>query len=151
MISITLHYFQLILYRHEPFLLGKLEELHDLIDKEDGEQAKALQVHDWHDGEFISVSNQEKEDIIESLDFIQSMLREEMQILLKINGSSDNSAVKDALLALRNTEGFLSEYPPMKRFGGTFKEIVSLSDRDAQYLLGKFLRYSSEIILILFY
>lgn len=129
----------------------KLEQLHDLIDKEDREQAGASEIHKWHDGEFLGASGKEKRDILESLDALQSMLKEDMQIVLKIDGSSDNSAVKEALLALRNTKYFLSDNPPMKKFGGTFKEIAGLSDEEVHYLLGELLRYSSKMILILLY
>jgi hypothetical protein len=76
------------------------------------------------------------------------MLTGEMQILLDINGSSDNSAYKQALVALWNTEGFLIDNPPIERFGGTFDKIWKLQNADALYLLESFLRYGSEIILI---
>lgn len=74
-----------------------------------------------------------------------------MPIVLRINSSSDNLAVKEALLALRNTECFLSDNPPMKKFGGTFQDIANLSDERALNLLDELLRYSSKIIPILFY
>jgi hypothetical protein len=131
-------------------LLKKLEELDGLIDN-DGKQAIAFEIHQWHDGEFIGITDRKKKDIIKSLGLLQLMLTEEMQILLNINGSSDNLAVRNALLALRNTKVFLSDNPPMKRFGGTFKEIVDLSDEDVLDLLRKFLRHGLEMILISFY
>ena len=104
-------------------MLEKLEELRDLIDKEDGKKAKGFRIHQWHNGEFLGVPNREKEEIIESLDLLQLMLLGEMQILLDINGLLDNSAYKQAIVALRNTEGFLIDNPPMERFRGTFDKI----------------------------
>lgn len=48
-------------------MFQKLEELHHLIDKEDGEKVGAFEIHQWHDGEFIGASEEEKKEIIESL------------------------------------------------------------------------------------
>jgi archaellum biogenesis ATPase FlaH len=121
-------------------LRGKLENLTSLLEQE--KITEGLRVCESYEGELASACKQEEvEDVMEYWEDFRTMLKEDILILLTYKSSSDDSALKEALLKLRNTTTFLRDNPRMERFGGSFKKIEELSDEDSLDLLESFLGY----------
>jgi hypothetical protein len=121
-------------------LRGKLENLTSLLEQEN--ITEGLRVCESYEGELASACEQgEVEGVMEYWEDFRTMLKEDIPILLTYKSSSDDSALKEALLKLRNTSTFLRDNPRMERFGGSFKKIEELSDKDSLDLLESFLGY----------